>query len=307
MLETPPVATRDDAADDPAIWVDPDNAARSLVLGTNKDAGLHVYGLDGNQRQFLPAGNINNVDLRIRPWGRRDTSVVVGSHRAPPELVVFTLDHRSREVTEVRRNPVTLDEPYGVCLYQDADAQPWVVLNDKDGRFIQYRLEQDYSLTATRTFRTQSQPEGCVADDVTGELYVGEEGRGIWRLAADATSPAELEPFASVADGVLTADVEGLTLYRRHGQRYLVASSQGDHSFAVFDADSARHLVSFHVGGSPEIDDASETDGIAATGQALPGFPDGLLVVQDGHNRRPAANQNFKYVSWTPIRRLLQR
>lgn len=306
-LETPPVGSRDDAADDPAIWVDYQDPGRSLILGTDKDAGLYVYDLTGNQVQYLPAGRVNNVDLRQQPWGEQGMSVAVASHREPSALVVFTLDHASREVREVRRISVDLTEPYGVCLYQDADAQPWVILNDKDGTFVQYRLERDYGITEARRFATATQPEGCVADDATGMLYLGEEMHGIWRTSADPASTGELEPFAAIADGHMTADVEGLALYAGNGRRYLVASSQGDNSFAVFDADSGAYVTSFHVGRHPEIDDVSETDGIAITATSLPGFPGGLLVVQDGYNAKPLANQNFKLVPWQRIAPLLNR
>ena len=53
-----------DAADDPAIWRNPADPARSLIVATDKRAGLHVYGLDGTDRSFVPAGRVNNVDLR---------------------------------------------------------------------------------------------------------------------------------------------------------------------------------------------------------------------------------------------------
>ena len=46
-VETQPVATDGDAADDPAIWLHPSNPERSLVIGTNKQSGLTVYNLRG--------------------------------------------------------------------------------------------------------------------------------------------------------------------------------------------------------------------------------------------------------------------
>ncbi len=306
VLETPPVASRDDAADDPAIWVNPDAPRYSLVLATNKNAGLYVYDLNGRQRQFLASGRVNNVDVRRRPWGERDLSVAVASHRDPSELVIYTLDHPAREVREARRVPVDLTEPYGVCLYQDADDQPWVFLNAKDGTFVQYRMSRDYAVTEVRRFQVGSQPEGCVADDEAGLLYLGEERVGVWRLAADPGSPVELEAFARIDDGVLAADVEGLTLYQSPRRTYLVASSQGNNSYVVYDTANGAYLTSFHVGGDASIDDASETDGIDVTATPLPGFPDGLLVVQDGYNDKPRGNQNFKYVSWADLTGLLE-
>ena len=63
--ETPPVGTAArDAADDPAIWVDPRDRTRGVILGTDKQAGLYVYDLAGRQRQYLAGGRPNNVDLR---------------------------------------------------------------------------------------------------------------------------------------------------------------------------------------------------------------------------------------------------
>jgi 3-phytase len=37
------------------------------------------------------------------------------------------------------------------------------------------------------------------------------------------------------------------------------------------------------------------------TSGALPGYPGGLLVIQDGYNVTPPANQNFKLVAWRDI------
>jgi hypothetical protein len=56
-VATEPVPSGGDAADDPAIWVHPDDPARSLVLGTDKKGGLHAYSLDGRQRQLVSPGS----------------------------------------------------------------------------------------------------------------------------------------------------------------------------------------------------------------------------------------------------------
>jgi hypothetical protein len=41
-------------ADDPAIWVNPHDPAKSTIIGTDKLGGLAVYNLAGNQIQYLP-------------------------------------------------------------------------------------------------------------------------------------------------------------------------------------------------------------------------------------------------------------
>ncbi|WEK03554.1 MAG: phytase [Candidatus Devosia phytovorans] len=67
-LQTP-ILTEEDAdadADDPTIYVNADDAAKSLVVTAVKNGGIRVYGLDGALIQtILPAedGRINNVDI----------------------------------------------------------------------------------------------------------------------------------------------------------------------------------------------------------------------------------------------------
>src|SRR3546814_18473193 len=62
--ETQPVGTnRADAADDPAIWVDPANPNHALIVATDKKAGLHVYDLTGKDIAFTEAGLVNNLDV----------------------------------------------------------------------------------------------------------------------------------------------------------------------------------------------------------------------------------------------------
>jgi myo-inositol-hexaphosphate 3-phosphohydrolase len=63
VAETDPVRGEDDAADDPAIWVHPDDAARSTIIGTDKKSGLAVYDLSGAELHFYGDGKHNNVDV----------------------------------------------------------------------------------------------------------------------------------------------------------------------------------------------------------------------------------------------------
>jgi len=49
VFETAGMTGAGDRADDPAVWVHPTDAGKSLILGTNKDEGLHVYNLKGEE------------------------------------------------------------------------------------------------------------------------------------------------------------------------------------------------------------------------------------------------------------------
>ncbi len=53
----------EDAADDAAIWRNAAKPEASLIVATDKKAGLYVYGLDGKVRDFDADGRLNNVDL----------------------------------------------------------------------------------------------------------------------------------------------------------------------------------------------------------------------------------------------------
>ena len=117
--------------------------------------------------------------------------------------------------------------------------------------------------------------------------------------------PSDIAQFTGDTPS-LVPDVEGLTIYYgEDGNGYLVASSQGNNTFAIYDrAGSNSYLASFAV------EDVEETDGIDVTNVPLgEDYPAGLLVVQDGSNE-PAVvfadpedgeiqnfNTNFKYVS----------
>ena len=127
--------------------------------------------------------------------------------------------------------------------------------------------------------------------------------------AATRYASVERTLFAAIdgnASG-LVADVEGLDLYELDDARYLVASSQGDHTLIVYDLDSANQLTKFRVGPSDQIDGVSETDGIAVYEGSMPGFPNGALIVQDGLNEDNGVpvNQNFKWIDWAQIQALL--
>ena len=64
-VETAPTPSDDDAADDPAIWVHPNDPARSLILGSDKAEGLGIYDLRGARVGFLAVGSVNNVDVSV--------------------------------------------------------------------------------------------------------------------------------------------------------------------------------------------------------------------------------------------------
>ena len=298
--ETDPVDTAADAADDPAIWRNPRNPAQSLVIGTDKKAGIHVYDLKGKRVSFTPAARLNNVDLRDL-GGRVIAAASDRANVAQAHVSLFTLDTSTRRLVPIGRYPVGPGEAYGMCLWTRAKDKAlfgFVVL--KDGRIDQVAIDLSGSspaVTTVRSMKLASQAEGCVVDDRTGLLYVAEEDVGLWRFAADPAAPTTATPIARVDGTTLVADAEGLALTpagRTGG--YLVASSQGDNAYTLYRLPGVTYAGRFRIGGGA-IDGTSDTDGIElALGDFGPDYPKGLLVAQDGDNAPDT--QNFKYVSW---------
>jgi 3-phytase len=310
--ETEPVSSADDAADDPAIWVHPSDPALSLIIGTNKQAGLAVYGLDGHLIQTVGEGLPNNVDLRCGiPFGSDSADIVAASDRDGNVIRLFRVDSGARRLEELTSSRIQtgLTEVYGLCMARGPAGETWVLVNDKDGRIQQWALDgrDDGTVDArlARTVSVSSQPEGMVADDALGFLYVGEEDAGIWKfdLAPDSTAAPRLVDRAD-GGGHVVADVEGLAIYPTScGGGYLIASSQGDNTFAVYERAGANAFVcSLRIAGAAGVDGAEETDGLEVVSAGLgPAFPFGMLVVQDGDNT--GSNQNFKLVAWEAVAR----
>ncbi len=307
--QTASAVAHGDAADDPAIWVHPLERGLSRVIATDKKFGLLVYDLNGKRLQTLAGGDLNNVDVRQGlVFGNQTVDVAVASNRTTNSLAVYRIDPRDGVVTEWAQLATGLNDIYGLCLYSPKAGDVQVVANDKDGRFFQFRLgEQNGELVAEklREFRVASQPEACVSDDETHQLFVGEEDVGVWQLPADPSQAAALTPVITVGDS-LSADVEGLGLYRANDHRYLVISSQGNDSYVVLEAQPPFKLMGrFRVGLNADdlIDGVSETDGLEVSAVNFGGdYDEGLLVLQDGRKRLPQGKQNFKYVAWRDIR-----
>ena len=308
LVQTEGVPSLGDAADDPAIWVNTRHPERSRVLGTDKKGGLLVYDLAGKQVQDLRVGRLNNVDLRPGfQLGKREVDLAVASNRDHNSLHLFAIEPSSGELSEIGQLPTPLKDIYGLCLFKDRQGAIHAIANDKDGSFLQYRLE-GASGKATgqlvRRFKTATQPEGCVADDRNERLYVGEEDVAVWTLDARADAPATLEQVIAVG-GLVKDDIEGLGLYHGKQRDYLVISSQGNDSYVVAEAKAPYTLRgSFRIGtnAGSGIDGASETDGLEVSSANLGGpWERGLLVAQDGRKRMPEGNQNYKYVPWSAV------
>ncbi|WP_165229964.1 phytase [Aquisphaera insulae] len=315
-VETEPVPSEGDAADDPAIWIHPVDPARSLVLGTDKKGGLHAYSLDGRCRQAIsPDCRPNNVDLLygFDLGGKKvDLAVAtIGKGSKATGVKVWTIDPGEGRLAELGANETFRTFgggiPYGICTYRSPkDGAAYVLVTDREGAFEQYRLAGSSSdgskieATRVRAFRVGSQAEGIVADRQTGRLYIGEEDVGIWEYGAEPGDGEARRIVARVGENGLKADVEGLAIYyARDGKGYLLASSQGNSTVIAYER-SGDHAYVATIDPKPgTTEDIDETDGLDVTNERTSSrFPNGFLVVQDG---KCSGHQNFKVFAWDEV------
>lgn len=308
-LETDPMPHAGDAADDPAIWLHPEDPLRSTIIGTDKLGGIGVYDVAGHQLQYLPIGEINNIDLRynFQLNGQRIDLVAAGNKTGGSHIVTYRVDPLTGLLEDVAARRIRVGfSAYGACMYRSpVSGKYYVFVNSSTGAVEQWEL---FATAAgkvdgrkVRAFNVGSQTEGCVADDMHAALYIAEEDVAIWRYGAEPGDGTARSKVDAVGAGRLKADIEGLAIYTAaNGAGYLLASNQGDNSFAIYErTGSNAYVASFAVSAGNGVDRVSSTDGIDVANRPFGArFPNGVFVAHDGTNE---GNTNFKLLGWDAI------
>lgn len=325
-VETDPVHHPGDAADDIAVWVHPSDPSLSVIIGTDKaesnpaGGGIAVYDMAGNELQYRPDGDINNVDLRYNfMLNGKPTTIVAASNSDHGILQLYTIDPSTRQLENIAARDIrsNLSSVSGVAMYVSPESgKYYVFVNDPRGIHEQWELSDAgngrVDAQVVRRFDAGHETEGIVADDELGHLYIAEEDYGIWKYGAEPDAGASRTLVERVEmgdlDGPLISDVEGLTIYYgNNGKGYLLASSQGSHDYAVFEREGDNAFIGkFRIGGNSKlgIDRATDSDGIDVVNVPLGSkFPAGAFLAQDVSNGRQ--NQNFKVVPWQRIAKAL--
>ncbi len=285
-------------ADDPAIWVHPTDASRSLVIGTNKDTngGLHVFDLNGNELQFEPGGKHNNVDVRYGfVLGGQKVDLVSACDRNDDRIDVYRVDPALRRLVPVGTIQTGIGV-YGYAMYHSrATDRFYGIVASGDGVEQWELVDQGGSVggVLVRAITAGNLIEGVVADDELGYLYLAEEDHGIYKYLAEPDQPSTRLATVDVVGSStqLVADIEGLSIYyREDGLGYLIASSQGNDRFVVYRREGSNPYL-----GTFEVPSAGDTDGIDVINMTLgPLYPQGMFVAQN-------KDRDFQLVPWPSI------
>jgi len=319
IIQTKAVNNFDDAADDPAIWYNYSNPSNSKIIGTDKQQGLGIYDLDGNLINFVSVGKINNCDVAYNIKTNKQTfDIVAGSNRTNNTISIYQLNNTNSSLDSIpiMSIPSITNEVYGFCLYQPTNSKETFAISvGKDGLIEQYKIASSNLLPKAELvwkYKLKSQCEGLVTDVEKQLLYVGEENVGVWKIDLNKNSNRQAELIINIKDNKnLKADIEGLALYyASNGKGYLIASSQGNNSFAIFERENPnKYIGSFQIIDGEKIDGVSETDGIEVLNLKLnETFKNGVFIAQDGFNyeNNKLSTQNFKLISWEEIVKSIQ-
>ena len=313
--QTAPVPSSSGARD-LTVWIHPTDVSQSLIVASDQLGGVVLFQLDGGFLTRNSALQPIAVDLRYNfPLGGQRIALIAASQRQVNGMIgtfTITTDGGTQLQDVSTASGITNVTPSaniaGLAMYRSPiSGNYYAFITDTDGGLQEWQLFDDgtgrVNGSRVRTLSLSSAAEGCVADDLNSQLYVAEEAVGIWKIGAEPDAGTTRVLIDSTDGGHLAAPVKGLALYRTHtGSGYLVASSQGNLTYAVYKREPGNAYV-----GSFQIDAGVgllKTNGLDVTSFGLDAaFPEGVFVAQNATSGDSNTGPNFKLVPWGVIAR----
>ena len=302
-------------SDDPAIWIDSQDASKSLILATDKDekGAIYVYDLKGKIiREKVVKGlrRPNNIDVDYGlTLNGQVIDIAVVTERLTNKLRVFRLP----DMVPIDNGGIDVFEgenfraPMGIALYKrPSDSSMYAIVGRKDGPEDGTYLWQ-YLLTGNKkgyieakkvrefgNYSGTKEIEAIAVDDQLGYVYYSDEKVGVRKYYADPDSTSvELAKFATSG---FTGDHEGISVFAKNdGTGFILVSDQQANKFHIYTREGTGQNPNDHR--LVKIFDAStiSSDGSEVTSVALSDiFPKGLFVAMSD-------DRTFQYYSWKDI------
>ena len=303
--------------DDPAIWINPEDPSKSLIIGTDKDAdgALYVFNLEGKIIETKTVRNLqrpNNVDVEYGfLLNGKQVDIAVTTERLTNKIRVFKLpdmvaiDNGGIEVFQGE----SLRAPMGISLYKrPMDGAIFAIVGRKDGPtngsyLWQYLLEDDgngiVKGTKVREFGLYSgikEIEAIAVDDKLGYVYYCDEGVGIRKYYADPDAENAGQELALISTADYAEDNEGISIYEiNDGTGYIIVSDQAANKFHIYTREGEpgnphKHNLVKIIKASTNNSDGSEITNVVLNEK----FPVGLFVAMSD-------DKTFHYYSWADI------
>lgn len=283
--------------DDPAIWINPNDASKSIVFGTDKktNGAIYAFNLDGKIMEDETIRNIerpNNVDIEygFQINDSTTTDILVFTEREKQQIRMFSVP--DMQALDKGGFPVFEDEelienrlPMGISLYKSPkDSVVYAIVGRKSGPeqgyLYQYALSADSTgVTANLirkfgSFSGTKEIEAIAVDDESGFVYYSDEGVCIKKYYAEPSMGQE--EISCFGGEYFIEDIEGIAIASyENGEGYLIISNQQKGEFNVFSRKDNTFIKALNLS-------TSETDGCDVVTVPLnKTFTNGLFVAMN--------------------------
>ncbi|MDN5288131.1 MAG: phytase [Mucilaginibacter sp.] len=303
--------------DDPAIWINPADPAKSLVIGTDKnaDGALYVFDMNGKiikDKVVTGLKRPNNVDLAYGlQLNGKPTDIVITTERMTHKLRIFSLpdmkpvDNGGIEVF-VGETGNEYRDLMGISIYTAKNGKMYAIVGRKNGPLNggyiwQYLLGDDgkgnVKASLVRKFGEYSgkkEIEAIAVDNELGYIYYSDEQVGVRQYYADPEKGNK--QLAIFGTSGFTADHEGISIYKLTDTTgYILVSDQGANRFQVFNREGTKQAPFEHKLAKIVNVAARQSDGSDVVSVPLnPTFKHGLFVVMSN-------DKTFHYYRWEDI------
>jgi 3-phytase len=300
--------------DDPAIWINPQDASQSLVVGTDKDSdgGLYVFNLDGKiVNKVTGLQRPNNVDIAYGlDVNGKPTDVAITTEREKNQIKIFSLP----DMKPVGNISVFDGEqerlPMGISIYtRPTDHAMFAIVGRKsgpaDGYLWQYRLSADASgmvkgelVRKFGKYSGKKEIESIAVDNEAGYIYYSDEQYGVHKYYADpAKGNVELALFGQKD---FKEDIEGISIYKHaDGTGYILISNQQANTFEVYPREGSNGKPDEHIRIAEIPVSTLESDGSDVTSIHLNDrFPNGMFVAMTN-------GKAFHFYDWRDIQAVI--
>ncbi len=278
-----------------AIWVHPQEVARSAVLVAEGDAGVALYALDGGLvRRALVGGVVTDVDVaHAPPAALNASSLVLAVDAENRELLLYTVDPSTLALTPVPGSPIAADAGVRLgALHVSPDrAEASVIAAEATGSVRQWVLARDgggpVSAELVRAFTVPPASglgfQSIAVDDRFERLFLADGFQVIRASAApDGGSSAFLVDAVGGYGGLL-APTDVALFTERDGRGYLLVADSAREAVTVYErGDLNQVLGSFQVLPNDGGQTALPLERVAVQAFGMGGAFDAGLLVTSG-------------------------
>jgi 3-phytase len=299
--------------DDPAIWIHPTEASKSLIVGTDKETGggLYLYNLEGKiVHSYTNMGRPNNVDIAYGlKVGATKTDIVITTEREKNSIRIFSLpdlkpiDNGGIQVFVGEKDR----EPMGISIFtRPSDSAVFVIVGRKVGPSGSYLWQYELSASKNKNisaklirkfgkFSGKKEIEAIAVDNELGFVYYSDEQSGIRKYYADPAKNDNTE-LAFFGQNDFKSDNEGIAIYKKtETTGYILVSNQQKNSFVIYAREEDRNNKNLHQKIAEIPFSTVECDGADVTAINLgEKFPKGVFVAMSN-------GMTFHYYDWRII------